>query len=251
MQLAEKELQVTMLKSFIRDSKDTVAPQQQLTQALQQNVQLLQELHHVVAAQSSTSSTTEPYPIGFDVLPYAAPDQSASLAAHTPTTCEFAPPRMPSTGCSGISTSTSSGWPTAAALSGANIGEEGTPTPLAAEAERGSPSSRCSSPADLAEPQHSSSSSSSSSASKPANSAVAAAAAASTTAGSDDVAATATVDDENVASELSEEEELQHGCVYGDQGWGSSADAPVMDNPLFLLGSPASSPQRARPAVSL
>jgi hypothetical protein len=39
--------------------------------------------------------------------------------------------------------------------------------------------------------------------------------------------------------------------VYVDQGWKSSADAPVMSNPLFLLGSPGSSPQRTLPAVGL
>jgi hypothetical protein len=39
--------------------------------------------------------------------------------------------------------------------------------------------------------------------------------------------------------------------VYVDQCWQSSADAPVMSNPLFLLGSPISSPQHALPAVGL
>jgi hypothetical protein len=53
-------------------------------------------------------------------------------------------------------------------------------------------------------------------------------------------AAAAVVD---ASGELSEDDdELEHGCVYVDQGWQSSADAPVMSNPLFLLGSPISSP---------
>lgn len=55
LQLAEKELQVTMLKSFIRDSEDTVAPQQQLTQVSTPTDQRMmqQRMHHQHAAKRS------------------------------------------------------------------------------------------------------------------------------------------------------------------------------------------------------
>jgi hypothetical protein len=225
---------------------------------------------------------------GCDVLPYVASDQSAPFATHTPATYQCAPPRVPSTGCSSISSSSravcsssqeSSRVHTTSPdlaplcllrrLSGVNSGEEGTHTPQAAEADRCSPSSRCSSPADLSEPAAAveaaaagvavtpssvkasaagrcacgsrwcrSSGTCCSSASKRASSAAS-------------TAAAAADNGEAAESELSEDEELQGGCVYVDQGWQGSAEAPVMHNPLFLLGSPGSSPQRVGPAVGL